>query len=164
MNKENLGVIEVHRKNGIEKRRITDGHFSIDDFNGKIRVNFWVYTVDAIISGPEDTGQSEVIFEVKFPLDNIPKFTNKWFYNYPEHNTIPEGNFGESKEEFYDNYYYNEHDSLKRMVISILKGNEDKYEIEVNGFGLDPWDAKETKYLIKAKLTLSDEMKGYWIK
>jgi len=164
MNKENLGMIEVHRKNGIEKRQITDGHFSIDVFNGKKRVNFWVYSVDAIISGPEDTGQSEVIFEVKFPLDSKPNFTNKWTYNYPEHNTIPESNFGESKEEFYDNYYYYEHDSLKRMVISILKGNEDKYEIEVNGFGLDPWDAEETKYLIKAELTLSDEMKGYWIK
>ena len=161
MKEEDLGWIEVHRKNGIEKRRITEGHFSIGKFKGKDSVNFWVYSVDAIISGPEDTGNSEVIFEVKFPLDQAPDFLNKWTYNYPNHSLIPEHNFGES-EEFYDNYYYYEHESLKQMVISIHKIEECKYDIEVNGNGHDPWDAEETNYVIKANLSLSDEIKGYW--
>ena len=161
---EDLGIIEVHRKKGIEKRRITQGRFSIDKFRGKLRANIWVFSVDAIIEGPEDIGNSEVVLEVKFPLDHMPNFKTKWVYIYPSHEQIPESNFGETIEEFFDNYYYYEHESLKQMDISIHEINDKYFVIGINGIGLDPWNSEDTKYSVKFKTSISTVLKGYWVK
>lgn len=162
--KAECGAIEIFRHNGVEIWEITDKNFSIDKPGKTYRLNFWVQSEMKYIHKLEDTGDTDVMFELKIPLDSIPNFENPWIYNYPGYKSV-EHDFGEWEQSCWDNFFYYGHESLEDIKLTIVRDIEGNYFVQVTGERDDPinWVNGKAKYRITVKTILNNKMNSYWM-
>jgi len=162
-NESGIGTIEIRRSSGIEIWDLTSGNLSITNINGKKSINFWVESYYKILSKLEDSGDTPVMFEIKFPIIELENIKNPLKFEY--HNLSVNDNWGEeSTFDYYDNLYYYEHDSFDNLVFEIVIDNSDFYHIRVIAAKDDPisYEFGKAKFIITAKLNLSENFNGYW--
>lgn len=162
--KSKQGTIEIQRSNGVEFWDVTSLNLSISKVNGKNSLNFWVESYYEKIKALDDTGDTPVMYEIKIPLETIPDFSDPWKFNVPALSQVSE-NWGEESDfEYYDNFYYFDHDCFDKQTLEIVKGKDDLYFVKLTGEKDDPLSSEygKAKYIISAKLKLSDKFKGYW--
>jgi len=152
-----IGRIEIIRQCGIEIWNLKSGQFSIDKPTDRFRLNFWVQSDTDYIKKLEDTGGNPISFEITFPILIKPDFYELWKYKYPEKS--------KQENEFFDNFYYYEHDSLLDMAVQIIRHDLDIYTIEVRGTRMDPIDPNkygDAQYKITANLPMKTKFEGKW--
>ncbi|MEL6833117.1 MAG: hypothetical protein AAFP77_09005 [Bacteroidota bacterium] len=160
-----IGTIEIQRPGGVEIWNITSGNFSIDQPSERYRMNFWINSDQDLIQRLDDTGETNVAFEIKIPFPEKPDFATPWQCNYTERLSENEDDYGEAPAQgYWDNFYYYDHTPLENMKIEIVR-KEDLYQIKVTGELDDPidWQYGRAKYTITATLPLTDQYQSYWM-
>lgn len=159
-----IGCIEIRRSNGVEFWDVTSSNFSVTEISEKNILNFWVESDHKTIKKLDDTGDTPVMYEVKFPIIAIEEFANPWKFELQEISQTSEKWGEESKFEYYDNFYYYSHESFDKQTIEIIKGNEQYYYIRVTGEKDDPISSVygKAKFIITVKVKLNSEFSGFW--
>jgi hypothetical protein len=162
-NESGIGTIEIRRYNGTEIWDLTSANLSITNKNGKKSLNFWAESYYKLLTRLEDSGDTPVMFEIKFPIIELENIKNPLNFEY--HKLRVNDNWGEeSIFEYYDNLYYYEHDSFDNLIFEIVKDNSDFFHIRVVAEKDDPisYEFGKAKFIITAKLNLSENFNGYW--
>ncbi len=159
-----IGTIEIEKFNGTEVWNINSGNFSIKKIEEKYRISFYIKSENDSIHKLDDTGETEVIFEIKFSVEKVPDLSNIWTYEYPSAIEVQD-DFGEANEGFWDDFYYNAYESLEEIKLEILEGQDGYHYIEVFAKMKDIVDYNfvQSKCKIIAKLKMSENYEGYWL-
>gem|GEM_PF-6676643 len=162
--KAKFGAIEIFRHNGVEIWDVTSSHLSITNINGIKSLNFWVESDHVHLEELEDTGDTSIMFEIKFPISMIADFSNPWKFDYPLFEEISDEWGEESNLKYYDNFYYYSHESFDKQSIEIVKSLNSYFYVRIKGEKDDPLSAEygKAKFNITVRTKMENKFNGLW--